>query len=342
MATDKQVKVTTIPILSGDTVASYNVFDGVSGTDFIGTMTPTEGIEGKVFGIQDGVVNQVKTQTVWSILGNSSLRSNAVVVDLSNTGLSIVNVQTMTLDVGKNTAITGGVLGGIYVTPNGTKLYVHSSGAAKVYQYDLLTAYDISTASFVNEMSTAPNIAVGTNRGIQFSDDGKKMLLTTATSNKMALYNLATGFDISTADAGVVNAPVLTSFNCDSITFADDGLNCYATYDGSDTARHGVFSTAWDITGVDPITWTDITILPQNTSALGNAIDDSLTQMLISNRITNLIEDWRMVAGDISTLTFNEISIALAGMVQLRSICRAGNKLYVGDSTGALITQYSV
>lgn len=102
MATNKTVTVTVLPTLSGDTAASYNVYEGVSGTTLLGTMSVAEAAAGKVFAFTDGIVHSVKTQTVWTTAGSSSLRSVGVPLDLSAAttyGLEILAANAATVRI---------------------------------------------------------------------------------------------------------------------------------------------------------------------------------------------------------------------------------------------------
>ena len=90
-----------------------------------------------------------------------------------------------------------GSMRGFEITNDGAKLYVVGNGSNDVHEYDLSTAWDISTASFTgNQMSPA-----GRPRGIFFKSDGTKMYVASSASSVGALsqYDLSTAWDVSTA-----------------------------------------------------------------------------------------------------------------------------------------------
>ncbi len=76
---------------------------------------------------------------------------------------------------------------------DGTRMFVYDNGSSSVYQYNLSTAYDVSTASYSNNSYTVSG-TVG-NRGIAFSIDGKKMFINDM--DGIFEYTLSTGFDLS-------------------------------------------------------------------------------------------------------------------------------------------------
>mgnify|MGYP003641019878 FL=1 len=86
-----------------------------------------------------------------------------------------------------------------YIADNGTKFYVALIAAgATVYQYNLSTAYDVSTASYSNNSITAPSSY--TQYGFGISGDGTQVYFSDFTNKRVVTYDLTTAFDISTMD----------------------------------------------------------------------------------------------------------------------------------------------
>lgn len=83
----------------------------------------------------------------------------------------------------------------LFIKPDGTKIYVSGEANDRVYEYNLGTAWDVSTATFVQFFSVAAQ--TGTPRGLSFSDDGTKMLV--GGGSYVYRYNLSTAWNISTA-----------------------------------------------------------------------------------------------------------------------------------------------
>ncbi|HMA78450.1 MAG TPA: hypothetical protein VKP88_04980, partial [Candidatus Paceibacterota bacterium] len=94
---------------------------------------------------------------------------------------------------------SGTLLSGLAIKPDGTKLYTIDRNPDDVFEFDLTTPFDITTANYVN------NFALGTNInpfGITFSPDGAIMIVqieTVSFQDELRRYSLSTPWDITTA-----------------------------------------------------------------------------------------------------------------------------------------------
>jgi DNA-binding beta-propeller fold protein YncE len=133
---------------------------------------------------------------------------------------------------------------------DGTRMYVTGeqgpSGAQSwVGQYDLSSAWDISTASFDEGYTVAPDAAYPV--GVLFSSDGTKMFVLHNPpfgSTKIYEYSLSTAWDV-TSSSVVRNV----AFTAEAFFFHSDGLSLYAVNDTSfTTVSQYSMSSAYDIT----------------------------------------------------------------------------------------------
>ena len=86
---------------------------------------------------------------------------------------------------------------GLFFRSDGLKLYILGNAGNDVNEYDLGTAWNISTASFVQIFSVAGQ---ETNpHGIFFKSDGTKMYVVGFASDDVNEYNLSTAWNVSTA-----------------------------------------------------------------------------------------------------------------------------------------------
>jgi len=85
----------------------------------------------------------------------------------------------------------------IWFKPDGLKLYMVGTTNDRVYEYNLSTAWDVSTASFVQFFSVAAQDTSPTS--INFSSDGTRMYVLGAVGLDINRYSLSTPWDISTA-----------------------------------------------------------------------------------------------------------------------------------------------
>lgn len=79
--------------------------------------------------------------------------------------------------------------------PDGTSVYVTGTSSGQVHQYDLGSAWDISTGAYVQSY----NPAAGALRGVAFHPNGEVMLV--SFGNIATQFDLSTPWDISTAAA---------------------------------------------------------------------------------------------------------------------------------------------
>ena len=85
----------------------------------------------------------------------------------------------------------------LWFRPDGTKMYMIGSTNDRVYEYNLSTAWNISTASFLQFFSVAAQETTPT--AIVFNGDGTKMYVLGATGADITRYSLSTPWNISTA-----------------------------------------------------------------------------------------------------------------------------------------------
>ena len=143
-------------------------------------------------------------------------------------------------------------LSGVRFKPDGTKFYVLHydvrSGQNAVYEWDMSTAFDITTASFNQKASfTQSNFWYG----IMFKPDGAKMFL--LGTDNVREFTLSTAWDISTASLNntfnVGGSIGGDAYYLRGMFIGDSGTKLYV-----DNPRTGVkktyqfnLSTAWDV-----------------------------------------------------------------------------------------------
>jgi len=132
---------------------------------------------------------------------------------------------------------------------DGTRLYVGDNNVNPIFQYDLSTAFDISTAVY-NSVSFDPTAQVPNISGLAFNSDGTRMFATGYSNDLVAQYDLSTGFDISTAVYNSVSFAV-TSVPM-GLAFSLDGSKMYIDDSGDGSVHQYDLSTPFDIsTAVD-------------------------------------------------------------------------------------------
>jgi len=110
---------------------------------------------------------------------------------------------------------------------DGTKMYVAGPGSDAIFEYDMSTAYDVSTASYNNvslSVSSEDNTAVGW----VFNSDGTKAILGGDGNNSIFQYSLSTAYDLSTASYDSVSFSITSQEAAfEGVTFNTDGTKMY-------------------------------------------------------------------------------------------------------------------
>ena len=86
---------------------------------------------------------------------------------------------------------------GMWFKPDGTKFYITGTTGDDVNEYNLGTAWDISTASFLQVSISVATYESGP-EGLCFSADGTKMWIVGTTYNRITEFSLSTPWNVST------------------------------------------------------------------------------------------------------------------------------------------------
>ena len=134
---------------------------------------------------------------------------------------------------------------GLFFKPDGTKMYVCGNIGDDVNEYDLSTAWDVSTASYLQNFSVATQEVDPS--GLFFKPDGTKMYVIGYTGDDVNEYSLSTAWDVSTASY-VQNFSVSAQDTTPlSLFFKSDGTKMYHIGNAGDDVNEYNLSTAWDI-----------------------------------------------------------------------------------------------
>ena len=139
---------------------------------------------------------------------------------------------------------------GIAFKPDGTKMYVCGTSSNSVHEYNLSTAWSVSSASFNQSYSVSSE---GQSvQGVAFSTDGTKMFVSANLPDSVFEYDLNTAWDISTASY----SSITFSFSSQdtiarTIAFKPDGTKLYLIGDANNT----VFQYSSGGTEAYTITW---------------------------------------------------------------------------------------
>jgi sugar lactone lactonase YvrE len=178
----------------------------------------------------------------------------------------------------------------LFFKPDGTKMYVLGNAGDDVNEYDLSTAWDISTASFLQTFSIAAQES--NPDGLFFKPDGTKMYVLGNVGNDVNEYDLSTAWDISTASFLQLFSVSAQEIAPEGVFFRDDGLKMYVVGGGSGSVNEYDLSTAWDISTASFLQLFSVEL--QEIYASGIFFKPDGTQMFISGVRTNAIYSYTL------------------------------------------------
>jgi hypothetical protein len=149
------------------------------------------------------------------------------------------------LDV-KSCGADCGAASGLAFSKSGTKMFVMVSKTVDaVDEYTLATAWDVSTASFVDSFSVQAQ--EGDPTGLAFSKSGDKMFITGANGDDVNEYTLATAWDVSTASFVDSFSVSSQEVNPQDIWFDSSGKTMFIPGQAGDDINVYKLTTAWDV-----------------------------------------------------------------------------------------------
>lgn len=185
---------------------------------------------------------------------------------------------------------------GIFFKPDGTKMYFIGASYNRLVEYDLTTAWDISTAVYVQQIGVGGQTGQPTD--VFFKPDGLKMYV--LGFYELNEYDLSTAWDISTAVfLQVTSFP--TSMWPEGVSFKPDGTKVYICDARDDRIYEYDLSTAWDIS--------TITLLQFKAIADGNITglyfrDDGIKLYFSGDAGNRILEYDLTTAWDVSTAVY--------------------------------------
>ena len=174
-----------------------------------------------VCGFSGDAVNEYSLATAWDISTASYVRN--------------FSVAAQALDPG-----------GLFFKPDGTAMYMVSNSTSTVVEYNLTTAWNISTASYVRTFSVSTNEAFPT--ALFFKPDGTAMYVCGYGGNNVNEYSLSTAWNISTASYVRNFSVVSETQNVRGLSFKSNGTFMYIIETSSASVLEYRTSSAFSFT----------------------------------------------------------------------------------------------
>ena len=232
---------------------------------------------------------------------------------------------------------------GIFLKPDGTKVYICGFTGDEINEYDLSTAYDISTATFNQLFSIVAQ--EGSSRQVFFKLDGTSMYVVGVVSDTVYQYTLSTAWDISTASYASKSFSVVSQDTAPAgLSFKSDGTKMYVSgsASGNNVYQYSL-STAWD---VSTASYDSVSFTAAGVSALRGVwfSSDGTYLYLVDAGTGHVFKATLGIAWDLSTASMTSETLDVSGQdLTIYNVYGSsdGTKLYLMGSANDTIYQYS-
>tara|TARA_R110000822_G_scaffold46536_3_gene123723 strand:- start:9925 stop:10740 length:816 start_codon:yes stop_codon:yes gene_type:complete len=228
---------------------------------------------------------------------------------------------------------------GVSFAKTGERMYVTGSGGADaIYQYDLSTAWDVTTASYIASVSV--HSAATNPTGVFAKEDGTEIYYSDSNANSFFQMTMSTPWDITTAtDTSIATAPDSTVLD---VFLRDDGTSIWSCGMGGDRVYMQTLSTPWDITTAG--TATNIYVGGVDNQPYGVFVKPDGTQFwMVGGRYSRIYEYDMSSAWDVTTATYSTVYKASQDSVPVAITWKDdGTSMYELGLTGDKVYQWAV
>ena len=229
---------------------------------------------------------------------------------------------------------------------DGTRFWVIGS-FQNVYQYDLSTAYDLSTKSTANTFYTVSS-QESTPESFYIKPDGTSMYVVGGTNSTVYQYTLSTAYNVTTSSYASKSFSVSTQTSSPAgLYFKDDGTKMYVSNNSSTIYQYSL-STAWD---VSTASYDSVSFSTSGESSFVSDImfaDSGSVMLVIARNESTAIKYSLSTAWDLSTATsdgsfsFASYGTQSATAQWAATFANSGQLLYaVQKDTDPLVYEFS-
>jgi hypothetical protein len=217
----------------------------------------------------------------------------------------------------------------VFISADGTKMYVMGNFNDTVFQYTLSTAWDVSTATY-SSLSKSVTAQESDPTSVTFTADGTKMYIIGTITNTVYQYTLSTPWDVSTATYSSISKSTATEGNVSyALNFTTDGTKMFVVSAANKAIYQYTLSTPWDVSTAT-FSFLSKNVSAQGANIFGAAFSNDGTKMYVVGNMNRAIYQYTLsTAWDVSTANL---------IVTNKTISSNGRNLYCpitfnGDST---------
>ena len=253
------------------------------------------------------------------------------------------NLSTASYTRTKSVSSADSVPVGVTFNNDGTKMYHSGQSNSRLYEWDLSTAWDISSATYSSVfISTSSNNSENNPFTMAFNGDGTKLFYWGSTTDLIYQYSLSTAFDLSTASYDSVTFdPASQTTTAYAIKFGDSGKKLYISGSTEDTVFQYSTGSATTTNTLDLSTGSVFEITPTSNIQVG------LSNPAASGTVSQgtLLLDGAVNGYDLSGAAYDSVSFSFSSQDSgPRNVAfnTSGTKMYMVGIGSDNVYQYSL
>lgn len=230
---------------------------------------------------------------------------------------------------------------GVFFKPDGLKMYVTGGSGDDINEYDLSSAWDVSTATFLQNYSVSAQDTGP--RSSFFKPDGTKMYFVGSAGDDINEYDLSSAWDVSSSSFTQAFSVSSQDSNPSAVYFKDDGSKMYVLGRTGTSVYEYDLSTSWDISSASFLQ--SFSVSSQETGPNALFFSPNGDAFFITGNIGDDVNEYSLSAAwDISTASYVQaFSVASQETFPTGLFFKSdGSKMYiVGLGGTSTIYQYS-
>lgn len=214
----------------------------------------------------------------------------------------------------------------IFISPDGTQLYIADSTTDVILQYSMSVPWDSSTITYTGNYSVS---AIDNKPfGIDFKSDGKEMYMSGDQYMKIYRFNLTTAWDVSTATLLQSTSISTKNPNCRDLTVNSDGTIVYVAEYGDGLIIKYALAGPWDFNSA-------VTYLDETTDTSAGDVSMAGMYMNFDDKKIFRVGD---VRDRVYEYTFKGLSDSLEGSSSKNISSNYGSVTLVSDGSSEWFT----
>ena len=190
---------------------------------------------------------------------------------------------------------------------DGTKMFIVGLTEKAVAEYTLGTAWNVSTATYVDEKNVDEGTGYDKPRAVDFSSDGTKMRILWSDKDTVGEYVCTTGFDVSTCSYTHDDTSISDQEGRpNGMAFNTDGTKMFVVGFGENKVFEYTCSTGFDVSTCSVVSGGEKDISSEDTIPRGIAFNADGTKMFILGDADNDVYEYACSTGfDVSTCSYS-------------------------------------